>query len=73
MIPAQFHPAPRLNTPPNGGRSRSPAFPPNWRWDEPLEYTPEGFLLPVRRSLLRRIYLWGCDVVLELLRRLRRR
>lgn len=55
MIPAPLHPVP-----PYGGPNKSPAFPPGWRWDEPLEYTPEGFLLPARRSLLERVYMWFC-------------
>ncbi len=53
MIPAPLHPVP-----PYGDRKQSPAFPHNWRWDEPLEYTPEGFLLPARRSLIERVFVW---------------
>ena len=69
MTLAPLGPVPRLGTPPNGGRSRSPVRPSNWRWDEPLEYTPEGFLLPASRSL--RVCLWGRGAVLELCRRLK--
>lgn len=58
MIPAPLHPVPRCNLPPHGGRKQSPKFPPNWRWDEPLEYTREGFLLPSRRSMIERVILW---------------
>ena len=58
MIPAPLQPVPRCNIPPYGGRDKSPAFPPGWRWDEPLEYTREGFLLPARRSMFERVVLW---------------
>jgi hypothetical protein len=56
MMPAPLCPVPRYNLPPHGGRSRAPSFPPNWRWDEPLEYTPEGFLLPGRKTWLERLW-----------------
>ena len=58
MIPAPLHPIPRHNVPPYGERKQTPDFPPGWRWDEPLEYTHEGFLLPSRRSMIERVFLW---------------
>ena len=53
MIPGPLHPVP-----PYGGHTQPPKFPPNWRWDEPLEYTREGFLLPSKRSMIERGLLW---------------
>ena len=53
MIPAPLHPVP-----PYGGHKQTPKFPPNWRLDEPLGYTHEGFLLPARRSMFERVVLW---------------
>jgi hypothetical protein len=50
MMPAPLHPTPARHVP----------FPPNWRSDEPLEYTPEGSVLPARGSLLERVYMWIC-------------
>ena len=58
MIPAPLQPIPRSNISPYGSRIQSPAFPPGWRWDEPLECTREGFLLPARRSMIEKVYLW---------------
>ena len=60
MTLAPLRPVPRLGTPPNGGRSRSPVFPPMWRWEEPLEFMAEAFLLPAQRTLPKRVYLWVC-------------
>ena len=51
MIPAPLHPIP-----PYG--KQTPALPPKWRWDEPLEYTREGFLLPSKRSMIERGLMW---------------
>ena len=72
MTLAPLSPVPRLGTPPNGGRPRSPDFPPGWRWDEPLEYTPEGFLLPapVKRSPLKCVYLVVHNAALALWKRI---
>jgi len=43
--------------PPNGGKPKTPPFrPADWRWDEPLEYTKEGFLLPCRKTWLERMW-----------------
>jgi hypothetical protein len=46
MMPAPLHPTPAGHMP----------FPPNWRWNEPLEYTPDGLLLPSRKSWIERFW-----------------
>lgn len=49
-------PAPNSPTP-----ARYVPRPRDWRHDTPLEYMPEGFLFPARRTLLDRVYLWVCS------------
>jgi hypothetical protein len=56
MIPAPISPAPPSS-------KRDIPRPGNWRWDESLEYDRNGFLLPPRRTLLERVYVWICELL----------